>query len=112
MVIFDVLIALLYIPWWWLHALQVLDSRRQRYEQVMSLHAVDLYTCKDKTSQEFLLYGGQQHFSELHSLFVYLRGWSDELIRMLDPAQGRVALVCQIEQFPNPTYDFISVQVL
>jgi hypothetical protein len=72
MVIFDVLIAPLYVPWWRLHALWVLNSRRQRHEQVMSLHAVHQYTCKDKTSQEFLLYGGWQHFSELQSLFVYL----------------------------------------
>jgi hypothetical protein len=109
MVIFTVPVAPLYVSWWWLHALWVLNSRRQRHEQVVSLHAVHLYTCKDKANQEFLLYGGRQHFSELKSLFVYLRGWSDEFIRMLDPARGRVALVCQIEQLPNLAYDFIVV---
>jgi hypothetical protein len=31
---------------------------------------------------------------------------------MLDPAQGRVALVCQIEQLPNPAFDFVMVQIL
>jgi hypothetical protein len=71
-----------------------------------------LYTHKDKTNKEFLLYGGRQHFSELKNLVVYLRGWSDEFIRMLDPARGRVALVCLIEQLPNPAYDFIVVQIL
>jgi hypothetical protein len=30
---------------------------------------------------------------------------------MLDPARERVALVCQIEQLPNPAYDFIVVQI-
>jgi hypothetical protein len=44
-------------------------------------------------------------------MVVYLRGWSDEFIRMLDPARGRVALVCQIEQLPNPAFDFIMVQI-
>jgi hypothetical protein len=87
----------------------VLDSRRQRHKHVVSLHAVHPYTCKDKANQEFLLYGGRQHFSELKSLFVYLRDWSDEFIRMLDPTWGRVALVCQIEQLPNSAYDFIAV---
>jgi hypothetical protein len=112
MVVFDVLIALLYVPWWRLHALRVLDSRCQRHKQVVSLHAIHLYTCTEKANQEFLLYGGRQHFSELQSLFVYLRGWSDELIHMMDLARGRVALVCQIEQLPNLAYDFIVVQVL
>jgi hypothetical protein len=73
---------------------------------------VHLYTHTDKTNQEFLLYGGRQHFSELKNLVVYLRDWSDEFIRMLDPAQGRVALVYQIEQLPNPAYEFIVVQIL
>jgi hypothetical protein len=94
MVILDVPVAPLHIPWWWLHTLRVLDSSRQRHEQVVSLHAVHLYTRKDKTNQEFLLYGGRQHFLELKSLVVYLWGWSDEFIRTLDPARGRVALVC------------------
>jgi hypothetical protein len=31
---------------------------------------------------------------------------------MLDPARGRVALVCQIEQLPNPAYDFVVVQII
>jgi hypothetical protein len=31
---------------------------------------------------------------------------------MLDPARGRVALVYQIEQLPNPAYDFVVVQIL
>jgi hypothetical protein len=64
---------------------------------------------QDKKNQEFLLYYGQQHSSELRSLVVYLRGWSDEFIRMLDPTRGRVVLVCQIEQLPNLTFDFIVV---
>jgi hypothetical protein len=109
MVILDVHVALLYILWWWLHALRVLDSRCQRHKQVVSLHAVHLYICKDKTNQEFLLFSGRQQFSELKSLVVYLLSWSDEFVRMLDPAQGRVALVSKIEQFSNPTYDFIMV---
>jgi hypothetical protein len=49
-VILDVHIALLHVPWWWLHALRVLDSKHQRHEQVVSLHAVHLYTRKDKTN--------------------------------------------------------------
>jgi hypothetical protein len=106
-VVLDAHVAPLHVPWWRLHALWVLDSRRQRHEQVVSLHVVHLYTRKDKTNQEFLLYGGRQHFSELKNLVVYLRGWSDEFIRMLYPARGRVALVCQIEQLPNLAYDFI-----
>jgi hypothetical protein len=107
MVILDVHVAPLHVPWWQLHALRVLDSRRQRHEHVVSLHAVHLYARKDKTNQEFLLYDGRQHFSELKSLLVYRRGWSDEFIRMLDTTRGRVDLVCQIEQLPNPMYDFI-----
>jgi hypothetical protein len=67
---------------------------------------------QDKKNQEFLLYSGRQHFSELRSLVVYLRGWSDEFIRMLDTARGRVVLVCQIEQLPNLMFDFIVVQIL
>jgi hypothetical protein len=43
---------------------------------------------------------------------VYLQGWPDEFICVLDPARGRVALVCQIEQVPNPAYDFVVVQIL
>jgi hypothetical protein len=31
---------------------------------------------------------------------------------MLDPTWGRVALVCQIQQLPNPAFDFIMVQIL
>jgi hypothetical protein len=111
MVVLDEHVAPLHVPWWWLHALRVLDSWRQRHEQVVSLHAMHLYTRKDKTNQDFLLYGDRQHFSELKSLVVYLQGWSDEFIRMLDPAQGRVALVYQIEQLPNPAYDFVVVQI-
>jgi hypothetical protein len=111
-VILEVHVAPLHVPWWQLHVLWVLDSRRQRREHVVSLHAVHLYTRKDKTNQEFLLYGGRQHFSELKSLVVYLRGWSDEFIHMLDTARGRVALVCQIEQLPNLAYDFVMVQIL
>jgi hypothetical protein len=57
----------------------------------------------------FFLYGDWKNFSEHKSLVVYLQGWSDEFICMLDPAWGRVALVCQIEQLPDPTYDFITV---
>jgi hypothetical protein len=49
-VVFDVLIAPLYVLWWWLHALRVLDSRREQHEHVVSLHAVHLYTCKDKAT--------------------------------------------------------------
>jgi hypothetical protein len=67
---------------------------------------------QEQKNQDFLLYGGRQHFSELRSSVVYFRGWSNEFVRMLDPAQGRVALVCQIEQIPNPAYDFLMVQIL
>jgi hypothetical protein len=31
---------------------------------------------------------------------------------MLDPARGRVVLVCQIEQIPNLAFDFVMVQIL
>jgi hypothetical protein len=71
-----------------------------------------MYTRKDKTNEAFLLYGSRQHFSEVKSLFVYLWGWSDEFIRMLDLVRGSVALVSQIEQISNPAYNFIAVQVL
>jgi hypothetical protein len=70
-----------------------------------------VYT-QDKKNQKFLLYGGRQHFSELSILVVYLQGWLDEFIRMLDPAQGRVVLVCQIEQIPNSVFDFVMVEIL
>jgi hypothetical protein len=71
-VVLDVHVAPLHVPWWRLHALRVLDSRCQRHEQVVSLHAVHLYTRKDKTNQEFLLFDGWQLFLELKSLVVYL----------------------------------------
>jgi hypothetical protein len=45
----------------------------------------------------------------LRKLVVYLRGWSDELVRMLDPVWRRVALVRQIEQLPNLVNDFIVI---
>jgi hypothetical protein len=40
---------------------------------------------------------------------IYLWGWLDELICVLDPAQGGVGLVCQIEQLPNPEFDLVRV---
>jgi hypothetical protein len=64
---------------------------------------------QDKKNQAFLLYDGRQHFLELRSLVVYLRGWSNEFIRMLDPARGIVVLVCRIEQIPNKAFDFVVV---
>jgi hypothetical protein len=70
-----------------------------------------VYT-QDKKKQKFLLYSGRQHFSELRILVVYLQGWSDEFIRMLDPARGRVVLVCQIQQIPNSAFDFVMVEIL
>jgi hypothetical protein len=72
MAVLDMHVASLHVLWWRLNTLRVLDSRRQRHEQVVSLHTVHLYTRKDRTNQEFLLYGGRQHFSELRSLVVYL----------------------------------------
>jgi hypothetical protein len=51
-------------------------------------------------------------FLEQRSWIVYLRGWSDKLICVLDLARAGVALVYQIEQLPNPAHDFIVVQIL
>jgi hypothetical protein len=87
----------MYIQWGRLHTLWVLHSMHQQHVQVVPLHVMHLYTCKDKTNQAFLLYGGRQHFLEQRSWIVYLRGWSDKLICVLDLARAGVALVCQIE---------------
>jgi hypothetical protein len=74
-----------------------------------------LCTCihaKTRQNHDFFLYDGRQHYSALKKLVVYLQGWSNELVRMLDPVQRRVALVRQIEQLPNLANDFIVIQVL
>jgi hypothetical protein len=67
-----------------------------------------IYTT-NKKNQDLLLYDGRQHFLELRSWFVYLWDWLDELICVLDLARAGLALVCQIEQLPNPAYDFVVV---
>jgi hypothetical protein len=52
---------------------------------------------RQEKSGIFLPYGGRQYFLEQRSWIVYLQGWSDKHICMLDLAQAGVALVCQIE---------------
>jgi hypothetical protein len=74
----------------------------------VSPRCAPVYTI-DKKNQDLLLYSGRQHFLEPRSWVVYLQGWSDELICVLDPARAGVALVCQIEQLPNLAYDFVVV---
>jgi hypothetical protein len=40
----------------------------------LSLYAVQLYTCKDKTKHDFFLYDGRQHYSALKKFWLFTFG--------------------------------------